>query len=129
MPAITPSGRISPPMARTAGRCKYRSTTAGGRTAPCDLTWQASDRNKINFFTDYQRICQHCIQGGSSSGLTFAGTIASPEALQRVENRPNSMTQFSWTSPVTSRLLLEANAQLGPYFWWGGTQKNSYDPP
>jgi carboxypeptidase family protein len=91
------------------------------------LTYQATPRNKINFFTDYQKICQHCIQGGSSSGLTFAGTIASPEALQRVENRPNSMTQFSWTSPVTSRLLLEANAQLGPYFWWGGTQKNTYD--
>ncbi len=91
------------------------------------LTWQPTPRNKINFFTDYQRICQHCIQGGSSSGLTFAGTIAAPEALQKVENRPNSMTQFSWTSPVTSRLLLEGNAQLGPYFWWGGTQKNPWD--
>jgi hypothetical protein len=91
------------------------------------LTWQATPRNKINFFTDYQRICQHCIQGGSSSGLTFAGTIASPEGLQRVENRPNSMTQIAWTSPVTSKLLLEGSAQLGPYFWWGGTQKNSYD--
>ena len=65
------------------------------------LTWQATPRNKFNFFTDYQRICQHCIQGGSSSGQTFSGTIASPEALQRVENRPNSMTQISWTSPVT----------------------------
>jgi Carboxypeptidase regulatory-like domain len=92
------------------------------------LTWQATERNKINFFTDYQRICQHCIQGGSSSGQTFSGTIASPEALQRVENRPNSMTQVSWTSPVTSKLLLEGNVQLGPYFWWGGTQKNAYDP-
>jgi hypothetical protein len=28
---------------------------------------------------------------------------------------------------VTNRLLLEANAQLGPYFWWGQRQKNSYD--
>jgi hypothetical protein len=92
------------------------------------LTWQATPRNKINFFTDYQRICQHCIQGGSSSGQTFSGTIASPEALQRVENRPNSMTQISWNSPVTGKLLLEGNVQLGPYFWWGGTQKNSYDP-
>ena len=91
------------------------------------LTWQATPRNKINFFTDYQRICQHCIQGGSSSGLTFAGTIASPEALQRVENRPNSMTQIAWTSPVTSRLLLEVNAQLGPYFWWGGPRRTTYD--
>ena len=91
------------------------------------LTWQATERNKFNFFTDYQRICQHCIQGGSSSGQTFSGTIASPEALQRVENRPNSMTQVSWTSPVTGKLLLEGNVQLGPYFWWGGTQKNTYD--
>jgi hypothetical protein len=92
------------------------------------LTWQATPRNKFNFWTDLQYICQHCIQGGSSSGLTFSGTVASPEALQRVENRPNSMTQMSWTSPVTSRLLLEVNTQLGPYFWWGGQQKNSYDP-
>jgi len=37
------------------------------------------------------------------------------------------MTQIAWTSPVTSRLLLEGSAQLGPYFWWGGTQKNAYD--
>jgi len=91
------------------------------------LTYQATPKNKFNFWTDYQRICQHCIQGGSSSGQTFSGTIASPEALQRVENRPNSMTQISWTSPVTTKLLLEVNTQLGPYFWWGGTQKNSYD--
>ena len=34
---------------------------------------------------------------------------------------------MAWTSPVTSRLLLEANAQLGPYFWWGSRQKNAYD--
>jgi hypothetical protein len=32
-----------------------------------------------------------------------------------------------WTSPVTNRLLLEANVQLGPNFWWGAQQKNSYD--
>jgi hypothetical protein len=91
------------------------------------LTWQATPKNKFNFWTDYQRICQHCIEGGSSSGTTFSGTIASPEALQRVENRPNSMTQIGWTSPVTTKLLLEVNTQLGPYFWWGGTQKNPYD--
>ena len=42
------------------------------------LTWQATERNKFNFFTDYQRICQHCIQGASSSGQTFSRTIASP---------------------------------------------------
>jgi hypothetical protein len=91
------------------------------------LTWQATPRNKISYWTDWQDICQHCVGGGSSSGLTFAGTIASPEALARVENRPNAMNQLSWTSPVTTRLLLQADAQLGPYFWWGGVQKNPYD--
>ena len=91
------------------------------------LTWQATPRNKFSFWTDVQDICQHCSGGGSSSGLTFAGTIAAPEALARVENRPNMMTQVSWTSPVSNRFLLEANAQLGPYFWWGGLQKNPWD--
>ena len=28
---------------------------------------------------------------------------------------------------MNSSLLLEANAQLGAYFWWGSQQKNSYD--
>jgi len=91
------------------------------------LTWQPTPRNKITYWTDIQDICQHCSGGGSSSGLTFAGSVSSPEALARVENRPNMMTQVSWTSPVTNRVLLEANAQLGPYFWWGGVQKSPSD--
>src|SRR5215510_2118452 len=47
------------------------------------LTWQASPRNKIQAWSDVQYICLHCIEGGSSSGLTFTGLIASPEALSR----------------------------------------------
>src|SRR5262245_1095582 len=91
------------------------------------LTWQASPRNKIQAWSDVQYICLHCIEGGSSSGLTFTGLIASPEALQRNENHPNMMTQVTWTSPVTNRLLVEANAQLRPYFWWGSRQKTAFD--
>ncbi len=91
------------------------------------LTWQPTPRNKIQAWTDVQYICLHCIAGGSSSGLTFTGLVASPEALQRNENHPNMMNQVSWTSPLTSKLLLEANAQLGPYFWWGSRQKNPWD--
>src|SRR5262245_52283719 len=53
--------------------------------------------------------------------------ITSPEATATNENHPSMLTQVSWTSPYTNRLLLEANAQLGPYFWWGSRQKNSYD--
>jgi len=92
------------------------------------LTWQATPRNKIVGWTDLHINCLHCDAGGSSSGLTFTGLIASREALQRNENHPSSLTQVSWTSPVTNRLLFESNLQIGPNFWWGARQKNSWDP-
>jgi hypothetical protein len=92
------------------------------------LTWQATPRNKIVGWTDLHINCLHCDAGGSSSGLTFTGLVASREALQRNENHPSSLTQISWTSPVSNRLLLDANLQIGPNFWWGAQQKNEYDP-
>ena len=92
------------------------------------LTWQVTPRNKIVGWTDLHINCLHCDAGGSSSGLTFTGLIATREALQRNENHPSSLTQVSWTSPVTNKLLLDANVQIGPNFWWGAQQKNDYDP-
>ena len=97
------------------------------KNASLRLTWQANQRNKFTVWSDDQYICLHCIEGGSSSGQTFTGVIASPEALQRNENHPNMMTQASWTSPINSRLLLEGNVQFGPYFSWGSRQKNAWD--
>ncbi len=91
------------------------------------LTWQATPRNKINAWSGIQYSCLPCEQGGDSSGLGFGALIRSPEGYSRGENHPSWLTQVSWTSPVTSRLLLEANAQLGPYFWWGSQQKNVFD--
>jgi hypothetical protein len=92
------------------------------------MTWQVTPRNKIVGWTDLHYNCLHCDAGGSSSGLTFTGLIASREALGRNENHPSNLTQISWTSPVTNRLLLESNVQIGPNFWWGARQKNSWDP-
>lgn len=92
------------------------------------LTWQVTPRNKIVGWTDLHINCLHCDAGGSSSGLTFTGLIATREALQRNENHPSSLTQVTWTSPVNERLLLDANVQIGPNFWWGAQQKNEWDP-
>src|SRR5688572_8186644 len=92
------------------------------------LTWQATPRNKFVGWTDLHYNCLHCDAGGSSSGLTFTGLVATREALQRNENHPSSLTQISWMSPVTNRLLLDANLQIGPNFWWGAQQKNDFDP-
>ena len=68
-----------------------------------------------------------CDGGGDGTGLGFGASITSPEATATNENHPSMLTQLSWTSPYTNRLLLEANAQFGPYFWWGSRQKNAYD--
>jgi hypothetical protein len=91
------------------------------------ITWQASPRNKISAWTSVQYSCLHCIEGGDGTGLGFGAVKASPEANTTNENHPSALTQVSWTSPFTSRLLLEANSQLGPYFWWGSRQKNAFD--
>ena len=92
------------------------------------LTWQVTPRNKIVGWTDIHYNCLHCDAGGSSSGLTFTGLVATREALQRNENHPINLNQVMWTSPVTNRLLLDANVQIGPNFWWGARQKNAWDP-
>ena len=91
------------------------------------VTWQATPRNKVGVWTGVQYHCQHCEGGGDGTGLGFGASIRSPEAQLTDENHPSLLTQVTWSSPVTNRLLLEANAQLGPYFWWGQRQKNTYD--
>jgi len=91
------------------------------------LTWQATPRNKFNFWTSIQYHCLHCNEGGDGTGLGFGAMVSSPEGTPTNENHPSMLTQVSWTSPVTSRLLLEANMQFGPYFYWGSRQKNAFD--
>src|SRR5262249_33283967 len=59
--------------------------------------------------------------------IGFGASISSPEGTMTNENHPSLMTQVSWQSPVTARLLLEADAQLGPYFYWGSRQKDDFD--
>src|SRR5262249_54175751 len=64
------------------------------------LTWQASPRNKLNLFWDEQDLCISCIGGGTAT--------TSPEAITQTIGRPQRVQQATWTSPWTSRLLLEA---------------------
>jgi len=63
------------------------------------LTWQASQRNKFNFFWDEQTLCTSCMSGGSA-------TIA-PEARGNNHARPR-VQQATWSSPRATKLLLEA---------------------
>jgi hypothetical protein len=64
------------------------------------LTLQATPRNKFNLFWDEQDLCVSCIGGGSAT--------TSPEAATETIGRPQRAQQVTWTSPLTSRVLLEA---------------------
>jgi hypothetical protein len=63
------------------------------------LTWQASAKNKFNFYWDEQRNCTLCNDGGTAT--------AAPEARGNNQSPPRVL-QTTWTSPATSRLLYEA---------------------
>jgi hypothetical protein len=90
------------------------------------LTWQATPRNKVTGFFDYQPECtsgawvsdsEACrnsppgdgwIQGGSQINNFFGAGPNSPETGDYSYNR-NRVEQVKWQSPVTSRLLLESS--------------------
>ena len=85
------------------------------------LTGQATPRNKVGFYLDYQNVCngsayakgaQQCRDRGDdwialgSVGAGFFGALA-PEAGNVWDNR-EKITQFTWSSPYSNKLLLEA---------------------
>jgi len=112
----------------TNGRALDQAVTDGSwRQTNARVTWQVSPRNKISFWNSLQYSCIACDGGGDGTGLGFGASVRAPEAYTTNENHPSMMTQVSWASPLTNKLLLEASAQLGPYFWWGSRQKNDFD--
>ena len=62
------------------------------------ITYQATEKDKINFTYDEQRAC--------NCGSTNANNTQGTSPGYRFD--PNRLLQFSWTSTQTSRLLLEA---------------------
>ena len=80
------------------------------------ITWQASQKNKVTFSWDEQPVCRTCSGTASFSGSPSSTTA--PEADGHGEFSPQRVQTARWTSPVTSRLLLEAG--LGnTYYQWG----------
>ena len=79
-------------------------------------TWQASQNNKINFTYDEQRAC--------NCGTRQAGRAMEAQPGYRFD--PNRLMQYTWTSTVTSRLLLEAGgaAAISQWnsFWMPGVE-------
>jgi hypothetical protein len=81
------------------------------------LTSQITPRNKVSFYYDYQKDCDQSSQsltaGCRSRGTDWTtgsvfGSGFSPEAVSNYWDAREIISQVSWSSPVTSRLLLEA---------------------
>ncbi len=84
------------------------------------ITWQATPRNKITGFWDEQVVCRAC--DGTTYGITDPPRIT-PEAGGLSQYKPLRVTQLSWSSPATSRLLFEAG--LGTtYYGWGNFERD-----
>ena len=85
------------------------------------ITWQISSRNKITGSWDEQPVCRKCSGTTSLTGSPNFVWFASPESDGHGEFSPQRIQQVRWTSPLTSKLLLEAGFGT-TYYEWGGKQ-------
>ncbi len=117
---LTPPGaerevvRLTPwvdrPLDRLSSRWEWYDTYLGR------LTWQAAPRHKFNFISDNQTAC--------NCGAVSSATLQEAGGGYRFE--PNRFMQGTYSSPLTSRLLLEAGvgASISQWnaFWQPGVQ-------
>ncbi len=81
------------------------------------ITSQVTPRNKVSFYYDYQWDCDQSSQSLTegcrprgedwTTGVVF-GAAFSPEANSNYWDAREIISQVTWSSPVTSKLLLEA---------------------
>jgi len=80
------------------------------RNVNARITWQASAKNKFNFFWDEQDFCQDPCDG-------VVSVFTSPESWWSVGIKPNRLRQASWTNPLTSKILLEAGLSVNSQYY------------
>ena len=90
----------TPDLDRPGDRYEY-DRFYGGR-----VTWQASERNKVNVLVDVQNVCKCRYEG-----------FQAPEAIFGLHFWPQGLYQASWTSPLSDRLLLEAGVSVATSSW------------
>jgi hypothetical protein len=98
------------------------------------FTGQVTPRNRVGFSHEYQRRCagstltasgEGCRVSGTSHGSNWVAigatgnTPAAPETFPGYHDLPYNVTQATWSSPVSSKLLLEAGFSRFQYLWAG----------
>jgi hypothetical protein len=93
------------------------------------VTAQVAEKHRVSFNGEYQRRCDGsplkaetdgCHTRGTNWVAVAAGGTTSPEASNNYLDVPYTVLQGRWTSPLTSRLLLEAGATYYSYRHAGG---------
>jgi hypothetical protein len=90
----------------------HKQTSLNGR-----VTWQANARNKISLFYDKQYRC------ACPNTLT---STTSPEASSDLQYPFTDFSTLTWSSPLTSRVLLEAGVSNHPERWRNTSR--TYEP-
>ncbi len=91
------------------------------------LTAQVTARNRVSFSHEYQHRCSGSAVTTSGGGCRGRGedwiglgtTTASPESWPGYHDFPYNVTQATWTSPISNRVLLEAGFSRFQYLWAG----------
>jgi hypothetical protein len=87
---------------RSESRVEYTNLW---RNVNARITWQATQKNKFNFFWDEQDSCQDPCKG-------VVSVSTSPESWFSPSTQPNRLMQTTWTNPLTSTILLEAGLSV-----------------
>jgi hypothetical protein len=92
------------------------------------FTGQVTPRNRVTFQHEYQLRCEGSPLTPSADGcrkrdadwIALGSTTQSPEANTGYLDFPYYVTQATWTSPLTNKLLLEAGVSRFSYYHAGG---------
>ena len=138
VPGMFANANFGDPTKRTYVADRSRPAVQAGswRNASLRLTAQATPRNKFNLFWDEQQPCQgaafpgydggcrqskpsEIICGAPASSNPSCNATSAPETGTYLHPYGQRVQQATWTSTMTSRLLLEAG--VGTYLSrWGG---------
>jgi hypothetical protein len=97
---------------------------------------QLTPRNRVTFSQENQYLCEgSSLQTGSddcrtrgANWIAMGTTTTSPEAAPGFRDYPYYVTQATWASPVTNRVLLEAGFSRFHYLYAGNGQVLGHIP-
>ena len=100
------------------------------------LAAQVTPRNRVTFSQENQYLCEgSSIRTGSddcrprgADWIAMGTTTSSPEATPGFRDYPYYVTQLTWASPVTNRILLEAGFSRFHYLYAGNGQVLGHVP-